>query len=258
MLPPESHGAARERLNRYLARSGVGSRRRADDLIVAGRVTLNGEVVTRLATQVLAGVDTITLDGKVIAATEESGTWLLMYKPAGTLTTKRDMRGRKTVYDLLPPHLQQLIVVGRLDYDTEGPLLFTSDGHAANRLMHPKYQVKRIYEAHVDGIPSDTTLRRCTQGVDLGDPTLARAEAKVVHSFKDSAIIRLTMREGRKREVKRLMLELGHRVRRLKRVAFAGINTKGLEPGDWRILEAHEIAKLVNRPEPKAVLRHKR
>jgi 23S rRNA pseudouridine2605 synthase len=157
--------------------------------------------------------------------------------------------------------MRNLIAVGRLDYDTEGLLLLTSDGHTANRLMHPRYQVKRVYEARVDGVPSESALRRCADGIDLGDPTPARAEVVIVHRLKDgareNAVVRLTLREGRKREVKRLMREIGHRVRHLKRIALAGLTTKGLNPGDWRVLEAGEIAQLVNRPEPEAPRNHR-
>ncbi len=236
-----------ERLNRYLARCGVGSRRRADELIAAGRVAINGVRVEKLATLVDPAEDKVELDGKLLRPTSPETVWILFYKPAATLTTRRDVRGRDTVFDKLPPQFQNLIPVGRLDQDTEGVLLLTSDGDGANRLMHPRYEIERVYEATVVGVPAPSSLARLKHGIDLGDPTPARAEAEVIRFHPRGAVIRLRLREGRKREVKRMMMALGNRVLHLRRISFAGLTTNGMKPGEWRKLIDTEIRRILDR-----------
>jgi len=233
-----------ERLNRYLARAGVGSRRKADELIAAGRVRLNGEIVQQMATFVRPGVDRVAVDGRELESPVEEPIWIALNKVAGTVTTRSDERGRPTVYDGLPSVYAQLISVGRLDRDTTGLLLLTNDGEAASRLMHPRYQIERIYEAVVAGVPTRGAIHKMSDGVDLGDPTPARAEASIIGHHPKGAVLRLILREGRKREIKRLCEALGHPVVRLKRVAYAGITLKRLEPGQWRKLRTDEIAAL--------------
>jgi len=236
--------AGSERLNRYLSRCGVGSRRRADEIIAAGRVTLNGVRVEKLATVVDPAKDKVELDGRPLEPTTPETIWILLYKPSGTLTTRRDVRGRTTIFDKLPPTFQRLIPVGRLDQDTEGVILLTSDGDGANRLMHPRYEIERVYEATVVGVPAPSALAKLKHGIDLGDPTPARAEAAVERFHPRGAVVRLILREGRKREVKRMMTALGHPVVHLQRVSFAGLTTGGMEPGGWRRLTESEISRL--------------
>ena len=235
---PQQRG---ERLNRFLSRAGVGSRRRADELIADGHVAINGVKVTKLATFVDAGRDTVTLDGKKLSPPVDEPIWLVMNKAAGTLTTRRDTRGRPTVFDGLPSVYSQLVTVGRLDFDTEGVLLLTNDGDAANRLMHPRYEIERVYEAAVEGEPAPASLRQLRQGVDLGDPTPARAEAQVIGRHRTGVILQLRLHEGRKREIKRLCQAIGHRVLSLKRVSYAGIKATRLSVGHWRKLSPGEI-----------------
>lgn len=238
-------GADTERLNRYLSRCGVDSRRRADELIEAGRVSINGIRVEKLATLVDPATDKVELDGRLLQPALPNSVWILYYKPPGTLTTRRDVRGRPTIFDKLPSEFHNLIPVGRLDQDTEGVLLLTSDGDGANRLMHPRYEIERIYEATVVGVPAPSSLATLKHGVDLGDPTPARAEAEVVRFHPRGAVVRLKLREGRKREVKRMMLALGNRVLQLQRISFAGLTTQGMNPGDWRHLTEREIASIL-------------
>ncbi len=234
-----------ERLNRYLSRCGVGSRRRSDEIIAAGRVAINGVIVDKLGTIVDPGKDRVEVDGQTVNPTSTDTVWILFYKPAGTLTTRRDMRGRATIFDKLPPMFQNLIPVGRLDQDTEGVLLLTSDGDGANRLMHPRYEIERVYEATVVGVPAPSSLAKLRDGIDLGDPTPARAEAEVARFHPRGAVVRLLLREGRKREVKRMMMALGHPVLQLQRISFAGLTTQGMSVGDWRRLTEREIAKIL-------------
>jgi pseudouridine synthase len=230
-----------ERLNRFLARAGVGSRRRADELIAEGRVAINGIKVTKLATFVDVGTDVVTVNGEKVSPPADVPIWIVLNKSAGTLTTRRDTRGRPTVFDGLPSVYSQLVTVGRLDFDTEGVLLLTNDGDAANRLMHPRYEVERVYEAAVQGEPTPDSLRQLRQGIDLGERTPARAEAQIIGRHRAGVILQLRLHEGRKREIKRLCEAIGHRVVSLKRISYAGIKATRLSVGHWRKLSPGEV-----------------
>lgn len=236
-----------ERLNHFLSRAGIGSRRRADQLIAAGRVTINGVTVVKLATLVDPAHDTVALDGRLLEPPDLAPVWIVFNKPAGTLTARRDARGRTTIFDHLPQELRSLIPVGRLDYDTEGVILLTSDGVGANRLMHPRYEIERIYEAVIEGAPTAADLRRLAAGIDLGDRTPAKAQVTIISRREGHSVVRVLLREGRKREVKRLMLAIGHRVTDLRRVSFAGFTARGLNPGQWRRLTNAEVRRLTGR-----------
>jgi 23S rRNA pseudouridine2605 synthase len=223
------------RLNAYLARAGVASRRRADELIKAGRVTVNG-APGQLNTFVQRG-DRVALDGEPVSAQKLA--YVLLHKPAGTLTTARDPRGRPTVLDLvdLP---ERVVPVGRLDADTTGALLLTNDGPLAHRLAHPRYGVEKVYEAEVEGQPGPSALRRLEEGVDLDDGRTAPAQARLL----GPSTIELVLHEGRKHQVKRMCEAVGHPVRRLHRSRYAGLTLEGLEPGAWRELEPSEVDRL--------------
>jgi 23S rRNA pseudouridine2605 synthase len=223
------------RLNAYLARAGVASRRRADELIKAGRVTVNGEP-GQLNTFVQRG-DRVALDGEPVAAQKLA--YVLLHKPAGTLTTARDPRGRPTVLDLVDVP-ERVVPVGRLDADTTGALLLTNDGPLAHRLAHPRYGVEKVYEAEVEGQPGPSALGRLEEGVDLDDGRTAPAQARLLGPSR----IELVLHEGRKHQVKRMCEALGHPVRRLHRSRYAGLTLEGLEPGDWRELEPSEVDRL--------------
>lgn len=223
------------RLQKYLAQAGVCSRRAAEELIAAGRVTVNGQPVTVPGTRVDPGADEVRVDGERVRS--RAPEWVALHKPPGYVSTRHDPQGRRTIYDLLPADLRHLFSVGRLDADSEGLILLTNDGDAANRLMHPRYQVEREYEAEVAGAPSESVLQRLGAGVELEDG-LARAErAELV----GRNTIRLTLREGRKREVRRMLAALGHPVRRLRRVRYGKVVLGALAPGEWRRLEPHEL-----------------
>ncbi len=239
--PDKSRG---ERLNKYLSRAGVGSRRRADELIAEGHVTINGKKVTQLATFVDVGKDVVAIKGEKLSPPVDVPIWILLNKAPGTLTTRRDMRGRPTIFDGLPSVYSQLVPVGRLDLDTEGVLLLTNDGEAANRLMHPRYEIERVYEAAVVGEPDAASLRQLRQGIDLGDPTRARAEAQVIGRHRGGVIMQLRLHEGRKREIKRMCEAIGHRVIKLKRISYAGIKARRLGVGHWRKLTPGEMEML--------------
>jgi pseudouridine synthase len=223
------------RLNAYLARAGVASRRRADDLIKAGRVTVNGEP-GKLNTFVESR-DRVEVDGEPISVQEL--TYVLLNKPAGTVTTARDPQGRPTVVELVDVR-ERIVPVGRLDADTTGALLLTNDGPLAHRLAHPRYEVKKVYEVDVEGEPSAAELRRLEQGVELEDGRTAPARARRLGPSR----LELSLHEGRKHQVKRMCDAVGHPVRRLHRSRYAGLTVENLEAGEWRELEPGEVARL--------------
>jgi 23S rRNA pseudouridine2605 synthase len=224
-----------ERLNRYLARAGLGSRRAVEDAIRAGRVTVNGGPAG-LATRVEPG-DDVRVDGRL--ARPQAVRALLLHKPAGVVTTAHDPQGRRTVLDLVPADVR-LFPVGRLDRDTTGALVLTNDGDLAARLMHPRHGVPKTYLADVRGAPSDDALQRLRDGVPLEDGPTAPAQVARAGPSR----IELTIHEGRNRQVRRMCEAVGHPVRRLHRVRYAGLGVDGLAPGEWRELSDRELAGL--------------
>jgi 23S rRNA pseudouridine2605 synthase len=223
------------RLNAFLARAGVASRRKADELIKAGRVRVNGEP-GQLNTFVEAG-DVVELDGERLEPQRLA--YVLLHKPAGVVTTAHDPRGRPTVVALVE-HEARVVPVGRLDADTTGALLLTNDGELAHRLAHPRYEVEKVYEAEVEGEPADDALRRLAEGIELDDGRTAPARVRRLGPSR----IELAIHEGRKHQVKRMLEAVGHPVRRLHRSRYAGLTVDGLEPGTWRELTDEEVAEL--------------
>ena len=223
------------RLNAYLARAGVASRRGADELIKAGRVSVNGRP-GQLNTFVEAG-DAVELDGAPLSPQRLA--YVLLHKPAGVVTTARDPHGRPTVVGLVR-HEARVVPVGRLDADTTGALLLTNDGELAHRLAHPRYEVEKVYVAEVDGRPGRDALRRLADGIELEDGRTAPAEARLV----GPTTVELKLHEGRKHQVKRMLDAVGHPVTRLHRSRYAGLEVESLRPGQWRELEPAEVEQL--------------
>ena len=220
------------RLNAYLARAGVASRRGADELIRAGRVRVNGGP-GELGTFVGSG-DAVEVDGRTVSPQRLA--YRLLHKPAGVVTTARDPQGRPTVVGLVPSE-PRVVPVGRLDADTTGVLLLTNDGRLAHRLGHPRYEVDKVYEAEVEGDPSREALRRLAEGVELEDGRTAPARARRLGKGR----LELTIHEGRTHQVKRMCEAVGHPVRRLRRSRFALLDAAGLAPGEWRDLTRDEV-----------------
>jgi 23S rRNA pseudouridine2605 synthase len=223
------------RLNSFLARAGIASRRRADELIKAGRVRVNGAPGELNA--VVGAHDVVEVDGRRVE--RQALAYVLLHKPAGLVTTASDPHRRPTVVGLVT-HEARVVPVGRLDADTTGALLLTNDGPLAHRLAHPRYGVPKVYEAEVEESPRPEALEALRGGVELEDGRTAPAEARLL----GPGLVELVLHEGRKHQVKRMLEAVGHPVRRLHRSRYAGLDLAGLEPGEWRELEAGEVAVL--------------
>ena len=235
---------AKLRLNKILAQAGLTSRRGADQLIADGRVAINGVVTRELGTLADPSVDSITVDGRRLPAAEALH-YLMLHKPSGVVSTVRDPQGRPVVTDLLPQDVRARVYpVGRLDADVEGLLLLTNDGALTHRLLHPRYELPRVYEAEVAGRVDAADLPRWRRGVTLDDGPARPLFAEIVRSGAAASLLRLTFTEGRKHEVKRYCEALGHRVRRLQRIAFGPLRLGALAPGACRALTAGELAAL--------------
>ena len=223
------------RLNAYLARTGVASRRGADELIKTGRVRVNG-VRGELNTFVEEG-DVVDLDGRLLVPQQLA--YVLLNKPAGVVTTASDPHGRPTVVGLVD-HEVRVVPVGRLDADTTGALLLTNDGELAHRLAHPRYQVDKVYEAEVEGEPSDEAIAALAEGIELDDGSTAPAQVRRLGPSR----VELSIHEGRKHQVKRMLEAVGHPVRCLHRSRYAGLTADDLAPGAWRELAVDEVGAL--------------
>ena len=223
------------RLNAFLSRAGVASRRRADELIKAGRVTVNDEP-GQLNT-VVGARDRVEVDGHEVR--RQRLRYVLLHKPPGVLTTARDPHGRPTVVELVPGE-PRVVPVGRLDADTTGALLLTNDGELAHRLAHPRYGVEKTYVAEVESEPDESALQRLRDGIELDDGPTAPARVRRLGRGR----VELVLHEGRKHQVKRMLAAVGHPVTRLHRSAYAGVTLEGLEPGECRELEPSEVERL--------------
>ncbi len=231
------------RLQKFLSRAGVASRRQAEEWMLQGRVRVNGERVTVLGVRVDPESDRVEVDGRAVRL--EPFRWILLNKPPGVLTTRDDPEGRPTVYSLLDPKDRNLRYVGRLDRETEGLLLFTNEGDLLHALLHPSFEVPREYRVEVEGRPDRRTLIDLEGGVELEDgPARAENVRLLPESTDRVGVLSLVLREGRKREVRRLLAAVGHPVRRLVRVRFGPLRLEGVERGRWRHLTAGEIARL--------------
>lgn len=230
------------RLQRFLARAGVASRRRAEDIIAAGRVAVNGVTVQEPGTRVDPETDVVAVDGEAVIPAPIR--WLVFHKPAGLVCTRHDPQKRRTVYDVLPPDAESLFTVGRLDANTEGLLLLTNDGDAANRLLHPRYRLRRVYDVEVRGSVSAEALKRLERGVALEDGLARASDVRCRTVTGGRSRLRLSLREGRKREVRRMLEAVGYPVLRLRRIRFGPIALGGLARGASRELTESEARAL--------------
>lgn len=232
-------------MQKILAQAGYGSRRACEQLILQGRVRINGQVVTQLGVQADPQCDVIEVDGKRVQLSEEH-TYILLHKPAGVVTTRRDAHAARTVMDLLQGVSAAVFPLGRLDADTTGALLLTDDGELAYRLTHPRYGVPKTYLVEVRGEVGEEALRRLREGVLLEDGMTAPAQVQKVRYLagRGTTLLRLTIHEGRKRQVKRMCMAVGHPVVRLHRERFGHLTLHQLPVGAWRYLTDEEIVAL--------------
>ena len=232
----------------------MASRRAAEKLIAEGRVTLNGKTVLEMGTKADADADDIRVDGRRLRAPERKR-YILLNKPAGVVSTRSDPQRRRTVIDLLVGVREYVYPVGRLDYETEGLLLLTNDGDLAARLTHPRHGVERSYEAHVVGMPDDEALRQLREGIPLDGRRTLPAEAMLLNDRRGQrqGVVQITIREGRNRQVRRMLEAVGHPVRELARTRIGPLTDRRLRAGTWRDLTPEEVTKLralANRPAP--------
>jgi 23S rRNA pseudouridine2605 synthase len=227
------------RLQKYLAAAGICSRRAAEEMIAQGRVRVNGITVTSPGTKVKPELDFVEVDNKRIAPSTDK-VYLLLYKPAGYLTSLHDPWGRPTVGELVKDAGVRVFPVGRLDLDTSGALLLTNDGELAYRLTHPSFAVPKEYLARVNGLPVPPVLERLRKGVLLEDGLTAPAKVSLIKTGRANALVSLTIHEGRNRQVRRMLAAVGHPVLNLRRVRFGPLTLTGLQPGEWRRLKKEE------------------
>ncbi len=232
------------RLQQFIATCGLASRRRAEELIVEGRVTVNG-VIAQLGAQVDPLTDKIAVDGRTLEP--ETSVYILLNKPRGVVTTVRDTHGRGTVMDCLAALDARVFPVGRFDRDVDGALLLTNDGELAFRLTHPRFEVTKTYRVWVTGDMSVETAARLARGVMLDDGLTARCQVKILSRMRGRTQIELVLHEGRNREVKRMCNAVNHPVKQLSRIAFAGLTVRNLSAGEWRQLDSEEVASLRKR-----------
>lgn len=230
------------RLQKYLASCGVASRRKAEELILNGQISVNGQTITQMGSLVQES-DVVMVDGQVVRP-ESEGHTILYYKPVGEVTTVSDPQGRPTVLDHFRDYPVRLFPVGRLDFDSEGLLLLTNDGDLAQRLTHPSHEVEKRYIARVSNQLDDHALYSLRAGILLEGRKTAPAKVSVLRRDTFSTDILITIREGRNRQIRRMVEAVGHQVLRLKRVQYGGLALGDLQRGQWRRLSPEEVALL--------------
>lgn len=232
-----------ERLQKILSRAGIASRRQAEELIRTGQVKVNGKVVTELGTKANPHTDRITVKGRTLPFAEPP-VYILLHKPVGVVTTLSDPEGRPTVTEYLPRVRQRVFPVGRLDFHSAGLLLLTNDGELALRLTHPRYGIEKTYRVKVRGIPTGESLRRLSRGIYLEEGKTGPAIIKPVRSSETKCWLEISIREGRKREIRRMCEAIGHPVEKLTRVRMGPLQLGRLIPGESRPLTEQEIRTL--------------
>jgi len=229
-------------LAKYLAEAGVASRRKAEELIMQGRVKINGLVVKEKGCTINPDVDRVEFDGRIISREEK--VYILLNKPAGYISSVFDPQGRPTVMELLKDIKLRIYPVGRLDFDTEGLLLLSNDGDFTNLMIHPRYEINKTYQALVKGKPDKKSLQILQEGIQLEDGITAPARVNILKTFQDRTLLEIEIHEGRKRQVKRMCLAVGHPVISLKRTTFGSLKLQGVAPGKYRFLTPSEVNRL--------------
>ncbi len=230
------------RLQKFLAQAGVASRRGAEEMILQGRVDVNGQKA-EIGLRIDPEKDQVHLDGKPISS-QQNLVYIAFYKPRGCITSARDPQGRKTVFDYLPEFESRIFPVGRLDYDAEGLLLLTNDGELSNRLLHPRYGISKIYSVKVKGRPDAKTLERLRSGVDLEEGTTSTAGVEIIEELPGAVWLRIVLHQGWNRQIKRMGEAVGHAVLKIKRVAYGPVRLGSMKPGEHRPLRSDELKRI--------------
>lgn len=233
------------RLQKFMALCGVASRRESEKIIAAGRVYINGKCVTEQGTKIQYPKDTVTVDDIVIKP-EKTKHYIMLNKPEGVLSSVKDDRGRECVVSLVEGIDARLYPVGRLDYDTTGLLILTNDGDFMNRVTHPSAEIWKTYRAVVRGVPDESDVKHFAQGIILDDGKTLPAVLDVVGYKGENAIVEVSIREGRNRQIRRMLDRIGHGVKSLHRVSYGTLRLEDLKPGKWRRLSPEEVNELLN------------
>lgn len=231
-----------ERLQKFMARCGVASRRKCEELITSGKVTVNGIIVNELGAKVDSSIDIVTLEGKKIEP-EEQKVYIALNKPVGIVSTVKDEHNRKTILDIVKVN-ERIYPIGRLDYDSSGLILLTNDGEVYNNVIHPRENINKVYRATLKGVPSIEEIEKFQSGVDIGDYTTAPAEFKILKVYKTCCDAEVIIHEGKNRQIRRMCEKINHPVLALERIAVGEIALGSLKTGEWRHLTEEEVAYL--------------
>ncbi|MGF7399552.1 pseudouridine synthase [Thermoanaerobacterium thermosaccharolyticum] len=233
-----------ERLQKYLAECGIASRRKCEQLILDGKIKVNGTVIKNLGIKIDPDKDIVEYDGRVVAKVQHN-IYIMLNKPTGFITTVKDQFGRPSVLDIIKIK-DRIYPVGRLDYDTSGLLLLTNDGDIANKLMHPKHEIDKVYIAKIRGIPDDKDLDRFRNGLLLDNRLTAKAKIEILKKINNDALVKIVIHEGRNRQIRRMCELIGHPVMTLKRIKIGDLELGNLKVGQWRYLSGEEVQYLKN------------
>ncbi|MCX7695526.1 MAG: rRNA pseudouridine synthase [Caloramator sp.] len=228
----------KERIQKYIARCGITSRRKAEELVLQGKVKVNGKIINDIIT-IDTESDVVEVDGKVIKP-EENKVYIILNKPTGYITTAKDQFGRKTVLDLIDVK-ERIFPVGRLDYDTSGLLILTNDGQVANKLMHPSKEIDKVYIAEVEGVPTKEEMERFKRGLKIDDYITAPAKIRLLKQMGKTSVVEIIIHEGRNRQVRKMCSAIGHKVLKLERIKVGKIELGNLKVGEWRHLNDIEV-----------------
>jgi len=238
-LERKSH-RRRERLNKIISMAGIASRRRADELISSGLVTVNGQVETGLGSKAIWGADSITVNSRAIPDPPRK-IYVMLHKPFGYVSTLRDPEGRPIIRDLIQDIKERIYPVGRLDFDSSGLLILTNDGELAYRLMHPRFHIPRTYKVIIEGSLSGASVERLRKGISLDDGPTSPARVKVIERGQEKSVVRITIFEGRSREIRRMFEALGHKSLKLMRIGYGSLHLGDLKVGKYRHLKNSKV-----------------
>lgn len=233
------------RLQKYMSKCGIASRRKCEELIIEGKVKVNGQVIKKLGYKIDENKDIVEFNNKIITL-EKKLVYIILNKPIGYVTTVKDQFSRPKVLDLIKSINERIYPVGRLDYDTSGLLILTNDGDLTYKLTHPKHEIKKVYIAKIVGIPTKNVLKKFSNGLKIDNYITSKAEIKIIKKLNNSSIVKITIHEGKNRQVRKMCEKIGHPVINLKRIRIGNISLGNLRTGEWRDLNESEVKYLKN------------